>query len=64
MIYFDNDLHVKPPDSDQCFLPSSCHPFYGKNGIPYNRALRLKAIPRDAPLEKVNNQEKQSKITF
>ena len=26
--------------------------------------LRATAIPRDALLEKVNNQEKQSKITF
>ena len=26
--------------------------------------LRARAIPRDAHLDKVNNQEKQSKITF
>ena len=26
--------------------------------------LRVRAIPRDALLEKVNNQEKQNKITF
>ena len=26
--------------------------------------LRARPIPRDARLEKVNNQEKQSKITF
>ena len=26
--------------------------------------LRARAIPRDAPLEKVNNQEKQNKIIF
>ena len=26
--------------------------------------LRVRAIPRDAPLDKVNNQEKQNKITF
>ena len=26
--------------------------------------LRARAIPRDALLEKVNNQEKQNKITF
>ena len=28
----ETDLNVKPTDSDQYFLPSSCHPFYGKNG--------------------------------
>ena len=95
-------LYVKPTDSHQYLLSSSCHPFYFKKGIPYSQALRLnricsnneffdkrcndlekylleigysekivrkeilraRAIPRDVLLEKVNNQEKQNKITF
>ena len=98
----ETDLYVKPTDSHQYFLSSSCHPFYYKKGIPYSQALRLnricsnnefsdkrcnylekyllergysekmvhkeilraRAIPRDALLEKVNNLEKQNKITF
>ena len=98
----ETDLYVKPTDSHQYLLSSSCHPFYCKKGIPYSQALRLnricskneffdkrcndlekyllergysekmvhkeilraRAIPRDALLEKVNNQEKQNKITF
>ena len=96
------DLYVKPADSQQYLLLSSCHPFYCKKGISYSQALRLngicsnneffekrcndlekyllergysqkmvrkeilrvRAIPRDALLEKVNNQEKQNKRTF
>ena len=98
----ETDLYVKPTDSHQYLLSSSCHPFYCKKGIPYSQALRLnricsnneffdkrcndlekyllergysekmvrkeilraRVIPRDALLEKVNNQEKQNKITF
>ena len=92
----ETDLYVKPADSQQYLLLSSCHPFYCKKGTPYSEALRLneffdercndlekyllergysekmvrmeilraRAIPRDALLEKVNNQEKQNKITF
>ena len=98
----ETDLYVKPIDSHQYLLSSSCHPFCCKKGIPYNQTLGLnricsnneffdkrcndlekyllergysekmvrkeilpaRAIPRDALLEKVNNQEKQSKITF
>ena len=98
----ETDLYVKPTDSHQYLLSSSCHPFYCKKGIPYSQALRLnricsnneffdkrcndlekyllergysekmvrkeilraRAIPRDALLEKVNNQEKQNKMTF
>ena len=98
----ETDLYMKPTDSHQYLLSSSCHPFYCKKGIPYSQALRLnricsnneffdkrcndlekyllergysekmvrkeilraRAIPRDALLEKVNNQEKQNKITF
>ena len=96
------DLYVKPTDSHQYLLSSSCHPLYCKKGILYSQALRLnricsnneffdkrcndlekyllekgcsekmarkeilraRALPRDALLEKVNNQEKQNKITF
>ena len=98
----ETDLYVKPTDSQQYLLLSSCHPFYCKKGISYSQALRLnricsnneffdkrcndlekhllergysekmvrkeilrvRAIPRDALLEKVNNQEKQNKRTF
>ena len=98
----ETDLYVKPTDSHQYLLSSSCHPFYCKKGIPYSQALRLnricsnneffdkrcndlekyllergysekmvrkeilqaRAIPRDALLEKVNNQESQDRITF
>ena len=98
----ETDLYVKPTDSHQYLLSSSCHPFYCKKGIPYSQALRLnrfcsknelfdkrcnglekyllerdysekmvrkeilraRAIPSDALLEKVINQEKQNKITF
>ena len=98
----ETDLYVKPTDSHQYLLSSSCHPFYCKKSIPYSQALtlnricsnneffdkrcndlekyllvrgysekmvrkeilRARAIPRDALLDKVNNQEKQNKITF
>ena len=98
----ETDLYVKPTDSHQYLLSSSCHPFYCKMGISYSQALRLNricskneffdkrcndlvkyllergysekmvhkeilgatAIPRDALLEEVNNQEKQNKMTF
>ena len=98
----ETGLLVKPTDSHQSLLSSSCHPFYCKKGIPYSQVLRLnricsnneffdkrcndlenyllergysekmvrkeilqaRAIPRGALLEKVNNQEKQNKITF
>ena len=91
----ETELYVKPTDSHQYILSSSCHPFYCKKGILYSQALRLyrifsdngffdkicnglekylldracsakmvrkeilraRAIPRDALLEKVNNQE-------
>ena len=98
----ETDLYVKPTESHQYLLSSSCHLFYCKKGIPYSQALRLnricssneffdkrcndlekyllergysekmvrkeilraRAIPRDALLEKFNNQEKQNKTTF
>ena len=98
----ETDLYVKPTDSHQYLLSSSCHLFYCKKGTSYSQALRLnriyssneffdkrcndlekyllerdysekmvrkeilraRAIPRDALLEKVKNQEKQNKITF
>ena len=98
----ETDLYVKPTESHQYLLSSSCHPFYCKKGIPCSQALRLnrtcsdneffdkrcndlekyllergysekmvrkeilraRAIPRDALLEKVNNQEKNNRITF
>ena len=40
----ETDLHVKPPDSDQYVLLSSCHYFSCKKGIPYRQALRLNRI--------------------
>ena len=40
----ETDLYVKPTDSHQYLLPSSCHPFYCKKGIPYSQALRLNRI--------------------
>ena len=40
----ETDLHVKPTDSDQYLLSSSCHPFYCKKGIPYSQALRINKI--------------------
>ena len=40
----ETDLYVKPTDSHQCLLSSSCHPFYCGNGIPYSQALRLNRI--------------------
>ena len=40
----ETDLYVKPTDSHQCLLSSSCHPFYCKKGIPYSQALRLNRI--------------------
>ena len=95
----ETDLCVKPTDSHQYLLSSSCHPF---KAIPYSQALRLnricsnneffdkrcndlekhllergyiekmvrkeilraRAIPRDALLEKTNNQEKKRKINL
>ena len=40
----ETDLFVKPTDSHQYLLSSSCHRFYWKKGIPYNQALRLNRI--------------------
>ena len=40
----ETDLYVKPTDSHQYLLPSSCHAFYCKNGIPYSQALRRNRI--------------------
>ena len=40
----ETDLYVKPTDSHQYLLSSSCHSFYCKKGIPYSQALRLKRI--------------------
>ena len=40
----ETDLHVKPTDSRQYLLSSSCHPFYCKKGIPYSQTLRLNRI--------------------
>ena len=98
----ETDLYVKPTDSHQYFLSSSCPLFIAKRDLPYSQAIKLnricsnneffdkrcddlekyllergcsektvrkeilrgRAIPRYALLEKVNNQEKQKKITF
>ena len=40
----ETNLYVKPTDSQECLLSSSCHPFYCKKGIPYSQALRLNRI--------------------
>ena len=40
----ETDLYVKPTDSHEYLLSSSCHPFYCKKGIPYSQALRLNRI--------------------
>ena len=40
----ETDLYVKPTDSHQYLLSSSCHPFYCKKGIPYSQVLRLNRI--------------------
>ena len=40
----ETELYVKPTDSHQYLLSSSCHPFYCKKGIPYSQALRLNRI--------------------
>ena len=40
----ETDLYVKPTDSHQYLLSSSCHPFYCKKGIPYSQALLLNRI--------------------
>ena len=40
----ETDLNVKPKDSHQYLLSSSCHPFYCKKGITYSQALRLNKI--------------------
>ena len=38
------DLNVKPTDSHQFVLSSSCHPFYCKNVTPYSQTLKLGRI--------------------
>ena len=38
------DLYVKPTDSHQYLLSSSCHPLNYKKGIPYSQALKLNRI--------------------
>ena len=98
----ETDLYVKPTDSYQFRLSSSCHSFYCKKVIPYSQILTpsricsnnkffdkrcndlekyllergysekmvrkeilpTRAIPRQALLEKGNNQKKQNNITF
>ena len=40
----ETDLYVKPTDSHQYLLSSSCHPFHCKKGIPYSQTLRLNRI--------------------
>ena len=40
----ETDVYMKPTDSHQYLLSSSCHPFYCKKGIPYSQALRLNRI--------------------
>ena len=40
----ETDLYVKPTDSHQYLLSSSCHPFYCKKGIPYSQVLRFNRI--------------------
>ena len=40
----ETDLYVKPTESYQYLLPSSCHPFYYKKGIPHSQALILNRI--------------------
>ena len=36
------NLHVKPTDTHQYLLSSSCYPYHCKKTIPYTQALRLK----------------------
>lgn len=38
------DLYVKPTDTHQYLLSSSCHPYHTKRSIPYNLGLRLRRI--------------------
>ena len=40
----ETDLYVKPTDSHQYLLSSSCHPFYCKKGMPYCQVLRPNRI--------------------
>ena len=40
----ETDLYIKPTDSHQHLLSSSCHPFYCKKSIPYSQALRLNRV--------------------
>ena len=40
----ETDLYVKPTDSHQYLLLSTCHHFYCKKGIPYSQKLRLNRI--------------------
>ena len=40
----ETDLYIKPTDSHQYLLSSSCYLFYCKKGIPYSQALRLNRI--------------------
>ena len=40
----ETNLYVKPADSHQYLLSSSCHRFNCKRGIPYSQVLRLNRI--------------------
>ena len=46
----ETDLYVKPIESHQYLLSSSCHPFYCKKGIPRSQAFRLDIICSDNEL--------------
>ena len=38
------DLYVKPTDTQQCLMATSCHPNYTKRSIHYGQALRILLI--------------------
>ena len=54
------DLYIKPTDSHQYLLPTSCHPPHCSKNIPYSLALRISSD--DEAFEKrVNDLFKQLK---